>query len=42
MNMSGLFTAKNTKLFQKNKKNGIIFQKNGLFGIVFPYDVIWP
>jgi hypothetical protein len=40
--MSGLFTAKNTKLFQKNEKNGIIFQKSGLFGIVFPYAVIWP
>jgi hypothetical protein len=40
--MSGLFTAKNTKLSQKIKKYGIIFQKNGLFGIVFPYAVIWP
>ena len=42
MNMSGLFTAKNAKLFQKTKENGIIFPKNGLFGIVFPYDVICP
>jgi hypothetical protein len=40
--MSGLFTAKNTKLFQKNEKNGIIFQKSGLFGIVFPHAVIGP
>jgi hypothetical protein len=40
--MSGLFTAKNRKLFQKNEKNGIIFQKSGLFGIVFPHAVIGP
>jgi hypothetical protein len=40
--MSGLFTAKSTKLFQKTKENGIIFQKNGLFGIVFPHAVNWP
>ena len=33
LNMSGLFTAEDAKLFQKTEENGIIFQKVADFGI---------
>ena len=33
MNMSGLFTAEDAKLFQKTEENGIIFQKITNIGI---------
>ena len=33
MNMSGLFTARDSKLFQKTEENGIIFQKVTNIGI---------
>ena len=33
MNMSGLFTAREAKLFQKTEENGIIFQKVTNIGI---------
>ena len=33
MNMSGLFTARDSKLFQKTEENGIIFQKITNIGI---------
>ncbi len=33
LNMSGLFTAEDAKLFQKTEENGIIFQKVANIGI---------
>ena len=33
LNMSGLFTARDAKLFQKTEENGIIFQKVTNIGI---------
>jgi hypothetical protein len=33
LNMSGLFTAEDAKLFQKTEENGIIFQKIKNIGI---------
>ena len=33
LNMSGLFTARDARLFQKNEENGIIFQKVANIGI---------
>ena len=33
MNMSGLFTTEDAKLFQKTEENGIIFQKITNIGI---------
>jgi hypothetical protein len=33
LNMSGLFTAEDAKLFQKTEENGIIFQKITNIGI---------
>ena len=34
--MSGLFTARDAKLFQKTEENGIIFQKTEKNGIYSP------
>ena len=43
LNMSGLFTARDAKLFQKTEENGILFQKIADFGIMtFPEkSLLW-
>ena len=44
LNMSGLFTAEDAKLFQKTEENGIIFQKITNIGITLELvkkGIIW-
>ena len=43
MNMSGLFTARDAKLFQKTEENGIIFQKVTNIGITLDLvkKIVW-
>ena len=44
LNMSGLFTARDSKLFQKTEENGIIFQKITNIGIsleLVKKGIIW-